>query len=69
MRSVTLIDRVPPSLLCVVSEPSQDSVALGPGQSRSKISSSINVTCILCQEEEAVSHTSRAMVLAAYVQM
>ena len=53
----------------VTSEPSPDSVALGPCQSRSKISSSINVTCILCQEEETVSHTSRAMVLAAYVQM
>ena len=56
-------------LFSVTSEPSPDSVALGPCQSRSKISSSINVTCILCQEEETVSHTSRAMVLAAYVQM
>ncbi|KAL8590352.1 hypothetical protein ACOMHN_006468 [Nucella lapillus] len=52
-----------------LSEPSPDSVALGHGQSTSKVSSTLTVTCILCQEEENVSHTSRAMVLAAFVQM
>ncbi|XP_070180013.1 E3 ubiquitin-protein ligase UBR2-like isoform X1 [Littorina saxatilis] len=52
-----------------VNEPNADSVALGPKQSRSKVANSINVTCILCQEEEVVTLTSRAMVLAAYVQM
>ncbi|KAK7505437.1 hypothetical protein BaRGS_00003182 [Batillaria attramentaria] len=50
-------------------EPLPDSVALGPAQSLTKVTGPITVTCILCQEEETASHTGRAMVLAAYVQM
>ncbi|XP_076464873.1 E3 ubiquitin-protein ligase UBR2-like isoform X2 [Babylonia areolata] len=52
-----------------LSEASPDSVALGPGQSESKVSTVLTVTCILCQEEESVTNTSRTMLLAAFVQM
>lgn len=43
------------------------SVALGPYQTTSSTSDS-KYTCILCQEEQLVTHDSQAMVLATFVQ-
>ncbi|XP_025104421.1 E3 ubiquitin-protein ligase UBR2-like isoform X2 [Pomacea canaliculata] len=51
------------------SEPAPESVALGPAQTQVKMCAAITVTCILCQEEQVVSNTGRAMVQAAFVQM
>lgn len=54
----------------VVPCPSQGGarVALGPKQSMSSQGSVIRQTCILCQEEQDITHNDRAMVLAAFVQ-
>ncbi|CAL1548723.1 unnamed protein product, partial [Lymnaea stagnalis] len=43
-------------------------IALGPNQSSSKMLGPIQVTCILCQEEQRISSSGRAMVLSAFVQ-
>lgn len=43
------------------------SVALGPNQTSSSIFDN-KYTCILCQEEQLVTHDSQAMVLATFVQ-
>ena len=47
---------------------SHEAVALGPGKSSSDNCPQLIHTCILCQEEQEVTATSRAMVLAAFVQ-
>ena len=43
-------------------------IALGPHQSSVKATAPIHVTCILCQEEQKVTLSGRAMVLSAFVQ-
>ncbi len=43
-------------------------IALGPHQSPLKVTGPVTVTCILCQEEQRISHSARAMVLSAFVQ-
>ncbi|XP_005107156.1 E3 ubiquitin-protein ligase UBR2 isoform X1 [Aplysia californica] len=43
-------------------------IALGPHQSSLKVTGPLSVTCILCQEEQRISHSGRAMVLSAFVQ-
>ncbi|GFO34713.1 E3 ubiquitin-protein ligase ubr2 [Plakobranchus ocellatus] len=43
-------------------------IALGHHQSSAKVSGPIQVTCILCQEEQKITTSGRAMVLSAFVQ-
>ena len=43
-------------------------VAIGPKRTVSSQNGVIRQTCILCQEEQDITHEDRAMVLAAYVQ-
>lgn len=43
-------------------------IALGPHQSSFKILSPLQSTCILCQEEQKISSSGKAMVLSAFVQ-
>ncbi|KAH9509159.1 E3 ubiquitin-protein ligase ubr2 [Bulinus truncatus] len=51
-----------------VSSSDEAYVALGPNQSGTKLSGPIQVTCILCQEEQRISSSGRVMVLSAFVQ-
>ncbi|XP_041351534.1 E3 ubiquitin-protein ligase UBR2-like isoform X2 [Gigantopelta aegis] len=43
-------------------------VALGPHRSQANVTGPIQATCILCQEEQEISCSGKAMVLAAFVQ-
>ncbi|XP_059148021.1 E3 ubiquitin-protein ligase UBR2-like isoform X2 [Physella acuta] len=66
--STEVIDQ--PSEVDMMEVPSGDEVfvALGPNQTGVKMVGPIQVTCILCQEEQRISSSGRAMVLSAFVQ-
>ncbi|XP_025197910.1 E3 ubiquitin-protein ligase UBR2 [Melanaphis sacchari] len=51
----------------ILENTSEPSVALGPHQTKSSTFDN-RYTCILCQEEQLVTHDSQAMVLATFVQ-
>ena len=43
-------------------------IAIGPSQSGTGALGAIRQTCILCQEEQDITHNDRAMVLACFIQ-
>ena len=43
-------------------------IALGSHQSSVKAATPMQATCILCQEEQKITTSGRAMVLSAFVQ-
>ncbi|BFZ11988.1 hypothetical protein BsWGS_15028 [Bradybaena similaris] len=59
-----------PSEVEMRESPSDDGtlVALGPHQSNVKVVGPLQTTCILCQEEQKISSSGKAMVLSAFVQ-
>jgi len=69
--NATLFDNTPTNSestsMDILENISELSVALGPHQTTSSIFDN-RYTCILCQEEQLVTHDSQAMVLATFVQ-
>ena len=55
-------------LLHSLQVPASFPVALGPNRTAATVTGPIQVTCILCQEEQEISCSAKAMVLAAFVQ-
>ena len=52
----------------IMEEEDTQPVALGPNRSTVSPTGAMKQTCILCQEEQIITHSAPAMVIAAFTQ-